>query len=161
MKISDRAIEIRPFQPSHAERISQLIVENFRQVLVRDYSPGAIAAMVAANQPGHVIQHAAIWDTRVAWLDTEIGGTASLSGDRVRHVFVAVHQHGRGIGRELIAALEVEARSQGLERLQLQSGLSAVGFYEKLGYQSLQRHEREINGHPLPVVLMEKIIIEL
>jgi GNAT superfamily N-acetyltransferase len=149
---------IRTFAPQDAQPVSRLVCQNLEQVVSRDYSAKAIAVMVAANQPDDVIRNAAEWLTLVAWRGHDLVGTASLSGDRVRHVFVAVEQHGSGIGRALMTAIESAARDRQIERLQLQSGLSTVGFYEKLGYQPLKRLERQAQGQPLPVILMQKAL---
>lgn len=50
---------------------------------------------------------------------------------------VAVMQSTRqyGLGRKIMDALETEARSAGLKSVWLHAQESALGFYEKLGYQ--------------------------
>ncbi len=50
---------------------------------------------------------------------------------------VAVHAHGRklGLGRQVMAALEQIAREAGLPKVQLSAQNSAIGFYQKLGYE--------------------------
>jgi GNAT superfamily N-acetyltransferase len=59
----------------------------------------------------------------VAWLTTLVVDTS---------------MHGRGIGRELVAAVEEWAKSQGAVRLSVTSGKQrgdAHAFYERLGYE--------------------------
>lgn len=70
----------------------------------------------------------------------ELLGTARLlpaPGDaqrQVRQVVVAPEAHGRGVGRALMAALHAVAAAEGAEELWLHSRVSALGFYERLGY---------------------------
>jgi GNAT superfamily N-acetyltransferase len=53
----------------------------------------------------------------------------------VSHLAVAAAVRGRGLGRELLSALESGARSLGVRQLTLGSIDGAVGFYERCGYQ--------------------------
>ena len=54
---------------------------------------------------------------------------------RVRHVYVHPTRRGEGIGADLIAALETQARSAGLDLLRLRTDtIQAAQFYEHLGY---------------------------
>jgi GNAT superfamily N-acetyltransferase len=56
---------------------------------------------------------------------------------RVRHVYVASEYRRRGLGRELIAALEHRARPRyGLLRLRTDTARAAA-FYEAIGYQPI------------------------
>lgn len=54
---------------------------------------------------------------------------------RIGRVAVMLHTRQYGLGRKIMDALEQEARSTGLESVWLHAQDSALGFYEKLGYQ--------------------------
>jgi GNAT superfamily N-acetyltransferase len=84
----------------------------------------------------------------VAERDAEVVGMAHLvpSGAanathraEVQRVAVAVDARGRGVGRELMAAVEEEARRRGLTLLWLttHAGSDAALFYESIGYTQL------------------------
>lgn len=79
-----------------------------------------------------------------------------LAGE-VDAVFVDPQQHGRGIGRMLLAALEAAAHAAGHRRLHLSASLNAVPFYERAGFVAL-RHELypHRSGIGIPSVYMEK-----
>lgn len=65
---------------------------------------------------------------------TAMGGPAALIED----VVVRQDRRGRGIGRQLMDAVERWARRRGIERLQLladRTNLPALGFYRALGWQ--------------------------
>jgi N-acetylglutamate synthase-like GNAT family acetyltransferase len=59
---------------------------------------------------------------------------APPDGARLRQMAVAFDMRGRGIGEQLVAALEAQARQLGLRQIQLAARLTARGFYERCGY---------------------------
>lgn len=149
---------LRQFTPEDADLLSRLIIRNLRRVNIRDYSAEAVEALVPFFTPERLIENSKHQYTIVCTRGAELVGTASLDGDRVRTVFVAVDMHGRGIGRTLMAEIETHARENGVSRLYLHAGLSAQGFYERLGYDVIQRVERELEGIPIPDIKMEKVL---
>ncbi len=156
MQESDQTLVVREFVPGDAEGLSQLIVENLRQVLIQDYSSEAIEALALSFTPEKLIEDGARQFTLVGTIGADLVGTASLADDRIRSVFVDVSRHSTGIGRQLMAELESYARQRRLGRVYLMAGLSASGFYERLGYQTVERVEHEMDGNPVPVIHMEK-----
>lgn len=96
------------------------------------------------------------------WLGERLAGCLVLK-DRgnglvqMRQVAVAPELRGSGVGRELVAEAEAEARRRGFERMTLHARESAVAFYERLGYK--------IEGEPfyeigLPHRLMYKAMLK-
>jgi GNAT superfamily N-acetyltransferase len=152
-------IAVRPFESEDAQPISQMIVQNLRQVLTQVYSHEAIEVMVPHFTPEQLIEQSEDQLALVGILDGELVGTAWLAHDRVKNVFVDVDRHGTGIGRALMAAIEAEAGQRKLKRLYLMAGLSASGFYERLGYRTVEQLDREIDGVPVPVIHMEKVLV--
>lgn len=69
----------------------------------------------------------------------EAYGTARLletdqGGAKAQRVAVLEEARGQGAGRALMEAMEDEARRRGFPELLLAAQLSAIPFYEKLGY---------------------------
>jgi GNAT superfamily N-acetyltransferase len=68
-----------------------------------------------------------------------VGGWSADSGDRsaawIRYVFVRPDAVRRGIGRQVMEAVEGSARAAGRCVFHVWSSLNAVGFYEALGYR--------------------------
>jgi putative acetyltransferase len=55
----------------------------------------------------------------------------------IKRMYVAPTARGRGVGRQLVEGLEAFARSQGAERLVLETGpkqLEAIALYERFGF---------------------------
>jgi ribosomal protein S18 acetylase RimI-like enzyme len=71
------------------------------------------------------------------------GGTAEL-----KQVWVHPRLRGRGLGRELVAAAEAEARRRGCVQLVLSThAFQAPGFYRKLGYETVAEMPEYPRGH--------------
>lgn len=71
--------------------------------------------------------------------EEEAYGTARLwispEGEaKAQRVAVAANARGQGVGRALMEALEEHVRARGLREVKLGAQLSAVPFYEQLGY---------------------------
>ena len=61
----------------------------------------------------------------------------------VNACYVDPTEHGRGVGRALMDAIERAARAEGLRQLTLDASLNAVPFYRALGWRETgpARHE--------------------
>jgi len=53
---------------------------------------------------------------------------------KIRQMAVALEYQGAGTGRSLLQNMEVDLKGRGVELLELDARVTAVGFYEKLGY---------------------------
>ena len=149
---------VRRFLPSDAEALSQIFNENLRQINIRDYPSEAIEALVKLYTPDQIIERSSEWITFVCIDGHDVVGTASLDHDRVREVFVEISHHRTGIGKQLMHAIELKAKEQHLEKLFLLAGISAEDFYRRLGYLVIKRFDNDLNGIPLRVIRMEKVL---
>lgn len=62
-------------------------------------------------------------------------GTGSISTQgQIRDVFIDIKNHKKGFGKKLMEKLENEAKQKNIKNLFLYAAISAVNFYEKLGY---------------------------
>ena len=100
----------------------------------------------------------------VATIGEQLVGTAAWSPSEsidgaavVRSVYVHPKVAGTGVGQKLMHVVECHAAHAGCERFELQSSLSAVGFYLRLGYHDVEQCQCTLNnGVELPVVQMYK-----
>ncbi|MBK7091103.1 MAG: GNAT family N-acetyltransferase [bacterium] len=149
---------VRKFLPSDAEALSQIFIQNLRQVNIRDYPSEAIEALVRLYTPEQIIERAGKWITLVCTDGQDVVGTASLDNDRVREVFVAVSQHRTGDWQATNACHRDDGQRAASRKLYLLAGISAEDFYKKLGYVVIKRFDNDLNGIPLRVIRMEKDI---
>lgn len=63
------------------------------------------------------------------------GRLAQIDGTwKIGRMAVRESHRGRGVGRRLVRFLEAAAREAGIEAIHLAAQVSAIGFYERLGY---------------------------
>lgn len=79
--------------------------------------------------------------------------TAAHQG-QIRFMAVAPEAAGRGLGQQVVAYLEAQARAVGLTEIVLHSRETAVGFYQKLGYAVVE--PSHLLFGVIPHVLMRK-----
>ena len=72
---------------------------------------------------------------------------------RLRQMAVNAGLQGKGIGRVLMAFAENVARDLGFRKLTMHARKSALGFYEKLGYNVCSKEFEEVT---MPHYVMEK-----
>jgi ribosomal protein S18 acetylase RimI-like enzyme len=72
---------------------------------------------------------------------------------RLRQMAVSGNLQGKGIGRQMIQFAENVARDYGYKRITMHARNTAIGFYEKFGYQVLGSEFVEVS---IPHHVMEK-----
>ncbi len=88
-------------------------------------------------------------------------GVLDLGQSLINATYVSPKAVRRGVGRRLVEAMEQLAKQGGVSRLQLNSTLNAVPFYERLGYvQRGASSNRLPTGTELPCVVMTKDLKE-
>jgi ribosomal protein S18 acetylase RimI-like enzyme len=130
--------------PAVADLIADLRFEE--KGLTVDRAPILSTVRAAVSDPACAVLvaefHGAIAGFVVAhWVPFPmLAGTEGYISDLI----VAAEQRGAGIGRQLVAAVEEEARSRGCVRLMLNNRIAAQsferGFYAKIGY----RHREDV-----------------
>jgi len=151
-------IIIRGFESGDASDVSQLVIDNLMLVNSRNYGEEAARQLARFYSPQLLLEYAQNGGVCVAVEHSTIIGTATLDQDRVRNVFVRVDHHKRGIGKILMQHIEDIARQQGEVRLVLRASLSAVVFYQKLGYAIVEEIEEQIGDAVIKVIGMEKTL---
>jgi GNAT superfamily N-acetyltransferase len=149
-------ITIRRFENGDASNVSQLIIDNLMLVNSRDYGEEASRQLARFYSPQLLLEYAQNGNLYVAVEYSMIIGTAMLDQDRVRNVFVRIDHHRQGIGKILMQYIEDIARQQGKVRLGLRASVSAVVFYQKLGYAIVEEIEERIGDALIKVVEMAK-----
>ncbi len=134
------ACTIRAAVTDDAAGISRVVLAALHETNARDYGPETIARIARGFTPEGISAQLAARQVFVALDGDRILGTASRDGRVVRAVFVAPEAQGRGIGRCLMGEVDRAARAAGMTTLTLQSSLTAVGFYARLGFRPVREH---------------------
>jgi N-acetylglutamate synthase-like GNAT family acetyltransferase len=152
--------EIRPARPADAARLTAIAfaakrhwgypeswIQRWRVSLT--ISPEYIAANTCfvALRLGEIIGFSALrFDAeRMPWVD---------------HVWVLPSTIGSGIGRQLFAACEAEARRTGATRLRVEADPNAEGFYRRMGARTIERRPAAMDGTERFLPIMEKVFAD-
>ena len=77
-----------------------------------------------------------------------------VQGDRLEMLFVAPEEMGRGVGRKL---LELGFRRYGVAEVTVnEQNPQAVGFYERMGFETYKRTDFDEEGGPYPLLYMRR-----
>lgn len=154
-------ITLRPALPADLDALWALRTVAVRIGCANHYAPEQISAWTASPVPASYPAMLAAGGGIVAMHGGAIAGYAMLDADKqeVDAVFVDPAQAGLGIGKRLLAALELLAHGRGIARLHLSASLNAVPFYAAAGFVALRA---EAYAHPsgisLASVAMEKAL---
>ena len=97
----------------------------------------------------------------VAEADGHVVGFGELDrkDGEIKAIFVAPEWNSEGIGSSLLNRLERRLRAAGFDVVRLRAVLNAIGFYERRGYERVERVTTETtNGIELESVWMEKSV---
>ena len=77
-----------------------------------------------------------------------------VQGDRLEMLFVAPEQRGRGVGRRL---LQLGFERYGVAEVTVnEQNPQAVGFYERMGFETYKRTDFDEEGGPYPLLYMRR-----
>jgi amino-acid N-acetyltransferase len=104
--------------------------------------PAAIALLKGTSLPTSDLMSAKELQLWVFEANESFQGVVALerfgSDALLRSLMVAVEQRNRGLGHELVAHLEHDAKADGIEQLVLLTETAQV-FFQKLGYEVIDR----------------------
>lgn len=131
--------DLHPARPEDAEAIRDVYRASVCGLAVSHYPPEVLAAWaqldparsLGARAKGGEALFVAVENGRVV-------GFSALRGEEVRAVFLHPDWAGRGLGRQLLAAVETEARGRGASELVVRSSLNAAPFFETQGYRDVR-----------------------
>jgi GNAT superfamily N-acetyltransferase len=132
-------IQIRVAMPDDAEQTAPLMRESIETLCVQDHrnDPSTLAQWVGNKQPEIVRSWMEKPGNRsaVAIEEGKIVGFAMLNDSgHVLLLYVLPEAAHRGIGSALLAWMEEQASGLGLSKLELESTVTALAFYERHGF---------------------------
>ena len=154
-------IEIKEYDETYVEQISTIVIRNLLEVNVKDYGMEKVQEM-AKDFTVEKLKDALKNRKKVfvAIKDNEVVGTAGIDVSwynpdeyYILTVFVKPENHGEGIGRLLIKAIEDYAIHSNFKKLIIPASITAHEFYYKLGYR-YKDNQKVLNEENM--YLMEK-----
>ena len=134
-------MQIRRFAEADAQEVSDLIVQTIRISNTRDYPAEMMEELIGRMQPADILKRAAWTHFYVAEEEGSIVGCGAIgpSWDRMTvsslfNIFVLPGYQGRGIGRQIVEALERDSYALRAERIEVPASITGLPFYLRLGY---------------------------
>lgn len=153
---------VRRFEAGDAKEVSDMIRRNFLEVNIKDYPEEEMQELADGYSPEKVISISRQGHTYVVGDEGRIVGTGtvqcmqgSLNACILLAIFVMPEYHARGVGRMILETLEKDTLFSCSDRVELHASITAVGFYEKMGYRHMSK-SKEANEDG--VYLMEKVL---
>jgi GNAT superfamily N-acetyltransferase len=153
------AVQVRQAGASDVEGIWRVHNESIRVLCREKYAPREIAAWIAFRPPEAYRAALASRELFVAQRENEIVGFAQFDPARgeVEACYVSPEATGQGVGSDLIARMEEQARATGHAVIRLNATLNAEAFYAGLGYRRLGLASHRVGDDvELACIRMEK-----
>ncbi|MCY2963223.1 MAG: GNAT family N-acetyltransferase [Planctomycetota bacterium] len=152
-------MHIRPATTTDAEQIGRIYFHTIRTVNQKDYTQAQVEAWApeaSASPEGWRLKQQNRW-TAVAEENGVILGFGELEPTGHIDCFYVHHDHQRrGVGRQLLLAIEEEAGRRELSRLFLEASITAHPFFTAMGYSTVRQQQVTIRGQQLTNFVMEK-----
>ena len=151
-------ITIRRAAQEDIESIWNVHIRAIQEVCKSHYSSNEIEGWSEVLKPARYNKPIKRGSFFVAVDDNLIVGFGNLNQNNgeIEAVYVAPEYVGRGVGREILQALESAAQDLGLTILRLSSSLNAVQFYENAGYRGQKQKRYLLPGETVACLPMVK-----
>ncbi len=158
---SRAGVRIRAARLSDARAVAAVMRASIRALARGAYSQGQLAAWSSLPSLYHAWAMTAGGESYfVAERAGRIAGYAALRGGEVTAVFVRPSATRRGIGAALLARVEREARRRRVRRLVVHAALSALEFYEAMGFRGRRAIRVPLpGGWALPARVLSKRLL--
>lgn len=151
---------LRAFVPADTSVLRDLLAASFEELTQEDYSEDERIAWVCVAEDAEVFcKLLEEGVTLVVEIKGDPVGFASLKENNILNMLYVhpYHVH-EGIGTMLCDALETVVRTQGGTEILVESSETAVLFFERRGYKSLQRNSVERYGEWLTTTTLKKVL---
>lgn len=141
-------VALRPFLPADAPRLVALFRASIEELTGEDYDLDQQEAWVSlADDEEAFAARLADCLTLVAVRDGAPAGFIALEDNaHIDLLYVAPDAAGTGVGAALCTAAETIAAGRGTKALSVDASDTALGFFQKRGYEPQRRNTVEING---------------
>lgn len=147
---------IREFKEEDAVEVCNLIRRCDKEISSKDYSKNIIAWWDQKLTERYIIEKSKERRCYVAVLKKKVIGYISFDGKEIKKLHVNPDQHGLGIGKKLIKAIECFSKGRNIRKIIVESSIYAEKFYERCGFKKLKIKYPKHNGERFKLILMEK-----
>lgn len=150
-------MRIRLFKAHDAAETARLHRLTIQHINKKDYPPQQIAAWSGRTTAKRFRDSIAKLTRFVAEEKGKIVGFGDYNPQgELTGLYVHKDFQRKGIGNKLLQRMEQQAYNDGLRMFHALSTITAKGFYDRQGYQTVRKTMHAIKGHKLVVYKMEK-----
>ena len=155
-------MKLRCGTPQDLEAVLNLFVRSIREVACADYTEPQLDAWAASAENRDRWRAMLAGETGLRFFLAEQDGVLCGFGSFLRseelldHLYVSPDYQRRGAAALLAGQIETLARQEGCTALYTEASLTARGFFERRGYQVLQRQQVDRQGQLLTNFAMQK-----
>jgi N-acetylglutamate synthase-like GNAT family acetyltransferase len=128
-------INLRPMTKADIDAVYKLVQTTIKISYADVYPPEAIDYFVHHHSKDNILKDMERGYIVVAEANGRLMGTGTLIGSSVRRVFINPPDQGKGSGNLIVKALEQQAKSSGVNKLELSSSLKSREFWESNGFK--------------------------
>ena len=137
-------VTVRAFRSVDLDSVQQLIHETIDASYTGVYSPRAVRFFKDYHTPERILERQATGKVVVVERDAHLVATGAIVDDHILAVFVRPGLQRRGLGAQVMDALESGARAAGRASVHLDVSLPSRRFYERRGYRLLESCSIEV-----------------
>ena len=155
-------MEIRRYRRGEEADTWKVYFAATRVSVARDYHPDLIERWAPEHQDMNAWAERLVEQNPfVAVMQGEIVGMAEIDGDGfIDYFYVHPDWQGQGIGKALLARLELETKLRGVKVIFADVSVTAKEFFIARGFRIVEAKNNVILGHPARNFRMEKRIEE-
>ena len=134
-------MEIRLFRQEDAAEVAQVVAKTLKISNSKDYSSEYIEEAISSHSAEILAERAKTGHMYVVCDQMRIVGCGAIAGywgstteSILLTIFVLPEYQGKGIGRQIIRALEQDEYFLRAKRIEIPASVTAVDFYRKMGY---------------------------
>jgi putative acetyltransferase len=151
-------LSIRPYRSTDLDAVIDIFTRAIREVASKDYDSARIDARSHVDREEWAPHRL----SRPAWI-AEIGnspaGFTDLEPDgHLDMMFVHPDFQGQGVATALLGQVEAAAHSLGLAKIFTEASITARPFFERRGFQLIERQSVERDGQLLTSFRMKKTL---
>ena len=150
----EESVHVRDARPGDAMPVFALHVAACRRLGGLHYTEEQLLDW--ADKRGDGPERYATEDLLVAERDGDVVGFGERDDGEVVACYVHPDHARTGVGTALLEHLHAELRDAGHDRATLTASLNAIAFYERHGYEAVERYALEPAEIEFPVVEMER-----
>lgn len=146
-------MEIIPAKKSQRKKISKMAINSILSIKTDKYSNKQLQSWV--NKNTHVEKWFKDRKVYVALDKKNIVASIGIKQNKISRFFIDKSYQGKGLGKKMMSFAEGKIKKK-YQTSTLDSVLSAISFYKKLGYHEKEKLMRNFDGVMFPEIRMEK-----